>query len=131
MNKTATIIIGLILIGGSFYTGTKYNPGTIPTMSRNFNRGNSSSGNGFTAGEIIAKDNKSITIRLRENGSRIVFLTSATPVTKSVNGSVSDLIAGEQVSITGTPNQDGSLSAESIQIRPIMINNLSTNNFGN
>ena len=100
-------------------------------MSRNFNRGNSSSGNGFTAGEIIAKDNKSITIRLRENGSRIVFLTSATPVTKSVNGSVSDLIAGEQVSITGTPNQDGSLSAESIQIRPIMINNLSTNNFGN
>jgi len=142
MNKTTIIIIGLVLIAGSFYAGIKYNGDTTPAAQPNGadagsgtrlgERGQSGSNSGgFTAGEIIAKDEKSITIKLRVSGSKIVFLTSATPVTKSVDGSISDLTVGTQVSVSGTANTDGSVSAQSVQIRPAFINNLSTNSSSN
>lgn len=76
---------------------------------------------GGTMGEIIAKDDKSITVKLRDGGSTIVFLTSSTPVTKSVDGAIKDLAVGEQVVVGGTKNSDGSVTAETIQIRPAQV----------
>jgi len=72
---------------------------------------------GFTSGEIIAKDDKSITIKLQDGGSKIIFLTSNTPVTKNISGSLVDLKVGSAVTVSGTPNQDGSVSAQSVQIK--------------
>lgn len=118
MNKTTMIVIGLVLIAGSFYAGMKYGGNATVTPNNgngNFGarirNGNGGPDGGFVTGEIIAKDDKSITLKLRDGGSKIVFLTSATPVTKSVSGSVSDLTLSEQVSVTGTANPDGSVSA--------------------
>lgn len=73
-------------------------------------------GGGFTAGEIISKDERSITVSLPEGGSRIIFITESTPVQKSAAGTLADLAVGTQVVVTGSANQDGSISAQSVQI---------------
>jgi len=75
---------------------------------------------GLTAGTILSQDANSITVKLASGGSKIVLLGSSTTILKSVAGAVSDLSTGENVTVMGTANPDGSLTATSVQIRPAM-----------
>jgi hypothetical protein len=81
-------------------------------------RTNDRSGLGFVFGEIIAKDDTSITIKFQDGSSRIVFYADSTEVGKFENGSLNDLEVGKSVTVTGKTNSDGSITAQSIQIRP-------------
>jgi hypothetical protein len=125
MNKTTAIIAGLVLIALAFYGGMRYGGNNVAAAQaaragqfagRGGMRG--AAGGGATSGQIISKDAQSVTVQLRDGGSKIIFLSGSTAVMKAVAGSVSDLSIGQQVTAIGTVNADGSITAQSLQIRP-------------
>jgi hypothetical protein len=139
MNKNIIIgaIVGILVIGGgSFYAGTKYSGGSNsgrPIMGQDGQFRMSQNGQGFggarmgqgmggsiTAGVILSKDAASITVKLQDGGSKIVFLTASTTITKSSVGSVNDLAVSENVIVNGAANSDESINAESIQLGGVM-----------
>ncbi len=68
-------------------------------------------------GEIISSDGSTMSIKLRDGGSKIVLLTQTTKISKAIDGILSDLVPEKSVIITGINNPDGSITAESISIR--------------
>ncbi|MBI4155964.1 MAG: hypothetical protein HY507_01895 [Candidatus Zambryskibacteria bacterium] len=125
MNKKIVIVIGLVFVGISFYGGMKYSQSkttpTFQTRTGNLNgqrvvRGGTTNG-GFIAGEILLKDFQSITVKMQDGSSKIVLISPSTSVIKTVSGSLNDLVVGRQISTTGTANSDGSITAQSIQLR--------------
>ncbi len=124
----ATVAV-LILLGASFYGGTVYaktqstrgfmgaNGGGQFTAGQRAGTGMRSMG-GFTAGEIISKDDTSMTLKMPDGSTKIVLMGSTTKVTKSTDGSLTDLAVGTNVTVTGTPNSDKSVTATSVEIRP-------------
>ncbi|TSA44913.1 hypothetical protein D4R51_02880 [bacterium] len=130
MKKFLPIVITALVIGGiCFYAGTRIGsnsnksasqfPGSFQKGSGMVRTGNPQSG-GFTGGSVIAKDDKSITVSLRDGSSKIIFVSSSTEIMKSAQGSLGDLSIGEQVTVTGTQNSDGSITAQSVQVRPAL-----------
>ncbi len=73
---------------------------------------------GFAAGQILNVNSDNIVIAMPDGSTKIVLLSGSTKIDKSVSGSQSDLKSGESVFVSGTPNSDGSMSANSIDIRP-------------
>jgi len=138
--KIILVFIGVVIIFGvgSFYGGMKYgqskNPlsnfsrqnfqNLSPEQRQQLSQGRTGGGTGanFLNGEIISKDEQSLTIKLPDGGSKIIFFSDSTEISKFVNGASNDLEVGKTISVNGTTNQDGSLTAKSIQLRPISVN---------
>ncbi|MCL5090523.1 MAG: DUF5666 domain-containing protein, partial [Patescibacteria group bacterium] len=83
--------------------------------------GNPRTGQNFNAvrGEIISSDDKSITVKLNDGSSKIVFFSEKTEYVKSATAAKSDLKSGNTVMIMGSTNSDGSITAQNIQINPL------------
>ena len=73
---------------------------------------------GVVAGEIIAKDEKSVTVKLPDGGSKIVFYSASTEIGKAATTTPDYLNAGQTIVASGTANADGSVNAQNIQVRP-------------
>jgi hypothetical protein len=82
---------------------------------------NGSNGGGFVSGEIIKKDSNSVTVKLPDGGSKIIFFSDTTKVSKMADGTINDVVVGKSIIANGKTNQDGSISADTIQFRPNML----------
>jgi hypothetical protein len=143
--KLIGALLGIVLVGGAgFWSGTAYaahgktsanrfvqGAGTFQGEFAGRTAGGSGmarTGQNAVFGTVISKDVNGITVQLggpgatstngTASGTRIVLINSATQVTKMTAGSAADLAPGTGVTITGTANSDGSLTAASVQIRP-------------
>ncbi len=125
------VAVAAVVGAGAFFGGTKYAESKTPVRGgagqartgqfggQGFAGGAAARANGgVTAGEILSKDDKSITVKLRDGGSKIIFFSDTTQVMKAAAGTSDDLAVGAQVTATGSANADGSISAQSIQLRP-------------
>lgn len=127
-SKNLILLIGALIVigGGAFYGGMQYSRYKVMAgrtarfqgMGGTQGIANRTNGGSFTNGEILSKDDKSITIKLPDGGSKLVFVSDSTQVMKSTTGTPDDLAVGQQISANGTANTDGSINAQSVQIRP-------------
>jgi hypothetical protein len=101
-------------VGGSAAPATN-GRGASSSSTRQFAR--SGMGGGFASGQIVSVDGNSLTVQLPNGNSEVVFFSSSTQVIKPQSAPISALTAGTQVLIGGTQNSDGSVSAQTIQIR--------------
>ena len=142
-----SVVLLVVIVGtGSFYGGMVYGKSSSKgSLGRNFNpqqfgasiaamgqRGDRTggagmpSGGGFVSGEVISQDAQSVTLKLQDTGkaelssagTKIVFFSSSTQVMKTQQGLISDIKTGENLMVSGKANSDGSITAQSIQIRP-------------
>lgn len=72
-------------------------------------------------GEVLSKDASSLTVKLRDGGSKQVLFSSSTQVSMMASGTIMDVNTGSNVFVSGKTNQDGSVTAETIQLRPAMV----------
>jgi hypothetical protein len=142
MNKKLYINIAIIVVVGmiAFYGGIKYaqstsSKSTLSTQNlspeqrqqilsggpNGVRRSGINSSDQFINGEIISKDDKSITVKLRDGGSKIIFFSNTTNIGKTTDGVAADLEVNKEVSVSGTANSDGSVTAQNIQIRPTTV----------
>jgi hypothetical protein len=137
IKKTLPIILAAVLLAGavSFYGGIKYGQSkSLETLSEagNFSAGRQGGqqrfasstapsgrnmGGSINSGEITEKDDASITIKTQDGSTKIIFYSGSTEILKSATGTASDLEIGKNAIISGTTNQDGSITAKSIQIK--------------
>jgi hypothetical protein len=76
---------------------------------------------GVVMGQIISKDDQSITVKLRDGSTKVVYISTSTMVGATVSASSSDLAVGKTVVANGTANSDGSVAATTVQIRPASV----------
>ncbi|MFH1780427.1 MAG: hypothetical protein ABH841_00225 [Candidatus Nealsonbacteria bacterium] len=128
MKKIIPIIIALAIVGGGgFFVGMKYEETKIPqrqqffqgnvggTIQRGVERG---TGAGFLNGEVIDKDGQSLTLKMTDGSSKIVFFSASTAISKTAEGTINDVEIGKQIMVSGTQNSDGSYTANTIQLSP-------------
>jgi len=117
------LVVAIVAFAGGMYfgqtTASSSNAGgnAASSSTRRGFGGRGGNGGGFTAGQILSKDSQSITVQLPNGNSQVVFYSSSTQVIKPSPASTNDLVVGTNVTVGGTQNADGSVTAQTIQIR--------------
>ena len=128
---TIWIITTIVLVIVSFYVGDKHGQSSLKNSFASRGaaigmsaggaaRGRFAAGGGAVTGSVIAEDATSMTVKTRDGSSKIVLYSGSTQIAKSTAGAISDVAVGSNVSVIGTQNTDGSVTAQNIQIRPDM-----------
>jgi hypothetical protein len=128
--KTAIwVVLAAVLFGAvGFYGGVTYQKSQAPSgfsgRAGGFG-GSSSAGGAFrngaggnvTTGTVLATDAQSITVKTADGGSKTVFVTSQTQVSKQEVLTAADIKVGDQVAAFGQA-ANGGIDARMVQIVP-------------
>lgn len=125
-NLLLTIILVTTVGVGAFFAGMKYQQGKQPSRLDFQAMHGERQGQGFPGGpqlgteivrgEIISKNDDSVTVKLPDESSKIVLLSDNTQINKASEATRDDLNTGEQIMVVGKTNSDGSVSATQIQL---------------
>ena len=124
-----TIVLVLVAAGAGFFGGMKYadvqrtqargnGNRQFPGMTNGQTQGRNQMAGRPVTGEVISKDDTSITVKPQDGGSKIVLVSATTIVSKTTDGSIEDIAVGENVGVFGTENSDKSMTAQNIQLNP-------------
>lgn len=126
------IVVAVIFGGGGFFGGIKYQQSKTPAVAARNGQfagsagaggfagrrlGGAAGGGSFVSGSVLSSGSGTMTVKNMAGGSQIVILAPSTQYRKAVDGSAGDITVGSQVTVTGSTNADGSLTAQSVQIR--------------
>lgn len=132
-NKAVMAVVAIVLLGAGFGGGYAFAKSQSPmsgTFASNFPGGAAGGqfrtgtgmmgarGGNFIAGEILSKDASGLTIKMQDGSTKIILVGVSAQINKSALGTLADLSTGTNVTVTGTTNSDGSVTAQAIQIRP-------------
>lgn len=139
MNKNSiivTVLVAVVVAGVAFFAGMtfqKSKQGVNMMAQGQFRngagrtvafqgRGGGQQLQGMTpvAGEIISKDENSLTVKLPDGSSKIVIVSDSSKINKTSEGSVDDLKTGESITVFGKSNSDGSVTAQNISLGNMM-----------
>ncbi|MEZ7821317.1 MAG: hypothetical protein QMB51_03350 [Patescibacteria group bacterium] len=141
MNKNIIITITLVALvgGGSFFGGIQVGksqskskmPNFQNMQGSNFSRNGQNSttrknlgmGGNMVSGQILSLEGNTLTVKLQTGGSKIVLLSDNTKVLKSTDATKEELLTDKNITVTGKTNNDGTVTAETIQIRSDISNN--------
>ncbi len=129
------VIIALLFGGAGFFGGMKYAQsktssnasGQFAAMRAGGAAGGTRTGagvqfrganGGMTSGEVVTSDANGLTVKLSDGSSKNVYYASSTTIGKMAEGSKDDISQGTSIVVTGASNSDGSITANTIQIRP-------------
>lgn len=131
MNHKTKLLIGGVLIAIVFFgvgmaygkhTSIKARTAQMGDMSQRGSFGGmmrtSANAGGFVGGTVLSKTDATITVQNQNGGSKIILVSPATVVSKSAQGSIDDVTVGSSIIATGTTNSDGSITAQTLQLRP-------------
>jgi hypothetical protein len=138
MNKKQilSVIVLLAVAGGAFFVGTRFQSKRFLAGFGQQTNGNNAQGqrNGAigrgmmgagrpVAGEIISVDDKSVTVKMNDGSSKIVLFSDTTVINEATTVGKEKLSVGGTVSVFGTTNSDGSVTAQNIQLNPNLPSN--------
>jgi len=126
--KKIYITIFIVLVGvGAFFGGIQYQKaqrssarlGQFGGQGQFANRAGQQGGRPVS-GSIIGGDDTSVNVKLADGSTKIVLLSGTTVVNKQTTGSKADLKIGERVLVIGKDNSDGSVTADSVSLNPML-----------
>ena len=140
-NTVIMVVIGMVVLGIGFFGGMQYSNYQRSQLRSQFGAG---AGGGFGGrmmsgqqgiggnrmigrggarpvyGQIVSQDDKSITVKMNDGSSKIVILSVKTSINKASEATKDDLKTGDTVAVFGTENSDGSVTAQNVQLNPVM-----------
>ncbi|MFA6518083.1 MAG: hypothetical protein WCV93_00315 [Candidatus Shapirobacteria bacterium] len=133
-NLIMMVVLVLVVGGGAFFGGMTYSQSKATATRRQFAGGmagqagqfggNRAGGAGVRGGQvmgdIVSVSDTSMTVKLADGSSKIVILSETGSIVKSSPATKTDLVVGEKVAVFGATNSDGSVTAQNIQLNPIM-----------
>lgn len=124
------VAICVLVIGLSFWAGRAYTmkqmkkvlrDGILAAQRQDGNRSQPLDPIGkngmLVSGEIISKDEKSVTLKISNGTERVVFFSPATHIKKTLTGKQSDFTIGTILTVLGSNDSTGTFNATTIQIK--------------